>query len=94
MALQPKPKMTEKTLAAQARRGGLSQPWATPRVQGTARWASSPEGARHESHPSVPDRLARPFRAQALRWMVPVGPCPGLRSAIPPAPSPCPPPAA
>ncbi len=45
MALTPKPKMAEKSLAAQPRRGGLSQPWATPRVEGTAVWASSPERA-------------------------------------------------
>ncbi len=73
MALTPKPKMAEKSLAAQPRRGGLSQPWATPRVEGTAVWASSPERACYESPPSVPG-WARPFRAQALKGMVPVDP--------------------
>jgi len=29
--------MTERSSAAQPRRGGLSQPWATPRVQGGGR---------------------------------------------------------
>jgi len=69
MALPPKPKMTEKSLAAQPRRGGLSQPVSrrtTPRGQRISVWGFGPEGARYESHPSVPDRLARPFKGWNL----------------------------
>lgn len=48
MALFPKPKMTEKSLAAQARRSALAQSgrtWTTSRVQWTTVWGSSPERA-------------------------------------------------
>ena len=58
MALSPKWKMTEKILATRPRKGSLLQPWATPRVQRTAVWGSSPERARYESYSSFPDRLA------------------------------------
>jgi len=69
MSLVEKLKISEHALAAQPRRGGPSQPWATPRVQGTAVWASSPEGARYDFHLPAPCRLARPFRAGATKWV-------------------------
>ena len=70
MSLVEKLKISEHALAAQPRRGGPSQPWATPRVQGSAVWASSPEGARYDLHLPVPCRLARPFGAPLLVWPV------------------------
>ncbi len=39
LALTPKPKMNERSLAAQLRRGGLSKLWATPRGQQMSVWA-------------------------------------------------------
>ena len=69
MSLAEELEISEQILAAQPRRGGPSQPWATPRVQGTAVWTSSPEGARYDLHLPVPCRLARPFRAGAAEWV-------------------------
>ena len=69
MSLIQKPEMTEKNFAAQPRRGVLSQPWATPRAQGTAVWAASPERARYDFHPPIPSRFARPFRAGTWKWV-------------------------
>src|ERR1019366_10571214 len=65
MSRVEKLEISEPTLAAQPRRSGPAQPWATPRVQGTAVWASSPERARRDFQLPLPWRLARPFRAGA-----------------------------
>ena len=69
MSLIQKPEMTEKNFAAQPRRGVLSQPWATPRVQGTTVWGASPERARYDFHPPIAFRWARPFRAGTWKWV-------------------------
>jgi len=63
MALSPKPRMTEKNLAAEPRRGSLSQSVGrrtTSRVQGTVVWASRPERARSGFRSRVQSRLTSP----------------------------------